>query len=252
MTPTGQQLAWWGGGTCALALVSIILYVIQGSTLTAVSQRADKLEASYNRLYHPSRPKDGVFVEDLTRDLNRAQQLQAEQLGLAQAALVPELPQAYLMPDLTNDNGVASTDNAQLTNEALSHNVEIPTHPPFPSLAADQNERAVQMAKLHLYRRVIEMCIEAKVAQVVSVKMLPGSQFDPSHTYQVFSCEFVVDASFSAGQRLIDQLTHSHDGIALSMLSIRGGVDRNRQTLDFIASLIAPALHPDHPGRGGI
>ena len=251
MTPTGQQLASWGGGTAVLALVGIVIYLMQGSTLLAVSQRADKLEASYNRLYHPSRPKDGVFVDDLTRDLNRAQQLQAEQLGLAQSTLVPDLPQAYLSPDLTDNNGVASTDNAQLTNEALSHNVEIPTRPPFPSLAADVNERAVQMAKLHLYRRVIEMCIEAKVAQVVNVKMLPGSQYDPSHSYQVFSCEFVVDGSFAAGQHLIDQLTHSHDGITLSMLSIRGGVDRNRQTLDFIASLITPALHPGRPGRGG-
>jgi hypothetical protein len=251
MTPDQRELALWGGGTWALVLIGLVALYTRSGTLGALKDADDKLYSDYRTLYHPDSPKEGAYVTDCEADLTKVKDLQGEQLGLAEAELVPALPDSYCSTNLIENQSIISTDANILSTDAMSRGVVIPAKGPYPQLDENPAIRMRQMAELYLYRMVIKQCIDAKVMRVTAVAVQPAG-VDPTRSYNVYACQFDLDASFESGQHLIESLAGSgKQGISMSQLALAptSTDPARRQRLRFIATLIAPL--PAAPAPAG-
>ncbi len=253
MSPAGRDLLIWGGGTWGLVVLGLVALFWRGSTLSDLVSRNDKLYGDYHKLYHPDHPNEGVYVADVETDLMKAKETQGQQLERAEAELVPQVPDSYrlVVDRLTENESIISNDQHILNTDAMSRGVNLAARPPYTQLDQDVRVRARQMAELYLYRLVLHCCIDAKVKRVNSVKVLTPT-VDPTNSYQLFGCQFDVDASFESGQRLIEALAFAaKQGVSLSYLRITPSPSdpSQRQVLSFIATLIAPLQGGATPAR---
>ena len=255
MSPTGRDLAIWGGGTWVLLVVGVCVLYWRGASLSDLTSTNDKSYAEYQKLYHPDNPKDGVYVADDEADLTKAKESQGQQLERAEAELVPQLPDSYRLVDgLLNENAsIVSQDQQILNTDAMSRGVNLAAKGPYSQLEQDTLVRARQMAELYLYRLVLHCAIDAKVKRVNSVKILQPS-IDPTHSYDLYSCQFDLDTSFESGQRLLEELAYAAKlGISLTYLRITPSPSdpSQRQVMSFVATLITPHLSHAAPARAG-
>jgi hypothetical protein len=242
MTPAGRSLLIWGGSTGLIAVVGLALLSWRGGIAGELQAQADKLYGRYQTLYHP-KDSAGTDLKQAETELKKAMDAQSEQLEQAEAALVPPLPVNYTSTDLDDDESVVHIDHQLITNNAMSAGVVLRSKLPLERLDSDPRVRASQMAGLYLYRTVLLQCIGAKVLNINRIQLMAQKNgFDPTHTYQTFACEFEFDATFEAGQHVLDGLNDSaQKGIWVSNLRIAQvpGTD-DRQSLRFTATLVTP------------
>jgi len=247
LTPVQRTLALWGGGTAALLIVMLVFLGVRGSTESDLDGEAEKLYADYLRLYHPDKPNDGLPAADAERALTQAQDMQLEALTKAESVLVPELPRPYRTMDVNEADAQVHADYQAIHQLSQSHRIKLPEDLPFLSgLDQDPARRSVQLAKLYLYRAVLDRCMDAGVHRVINV--LPGKAvLDPTGSYMQVSCVFTVETHYEGGQALLQELLRADAiGIGISSLSIEK-ISDVMQNMQFTANLLYPVRSDNHP-----
>jgi hypothetical protein len=238
MTPDQRALAVWGGGGGACVILGCVVLFMRGGTLSELIPRATALHAGYTKLYHPDRPTDGVPAAEALQEAMRTKERQESELRRAEAVLVPELPKPYVATGVNAGSATIHADHAMMRSRSQSQSIPLPATLPLDGgLDKDEAKQAIQLAQLYLYRAVVDQCFDAGVSKITAITP-GGSEADPSGSYLILTCDFDIEASYEAGQQLLQNLLQAHkSGIGVKAV----GIDQARegkQKLKVTASLL--------------
>jgi hypothetical protein len=227
MTPDQKRLAIWAGaGAAIIAAGWIALMVRDGAN---IGGEADKLHATYLKLYHPEKP-GGFAIGQAQDELRSISKGQAEETASAEAALAPALPAAYLVETLGEAAAQVTADHAALRQRSARTRIQLPSVLPFEGgLDADQKGRSRQLASLALIRLSVQACMDAGVTRIASIT--PGqATLSPSGEFAVFSCDLDVEADWGANARLIASLAQADGrGLGMRQLELVNQPDRTQR-----------------------
>ncbi|MBA3936863.1 MAG: hypothetical protein H0X38_05325 [Planctomycetes bacterium] len=218
MTPEQRTLAIWGGGFAVAVIAGWIVLGARGETLAQKQGQAEELEKKYQDLY----PEEGLVAADARTKWKASLDLQEAALHEAETALVPPLPRAYTDTELGTASAQVHTDLQYLKQKGQRQGAKMPAALPFEEgLDQDPLQRAIQLAQLHLYREVVDACLEAGTLRLGSVHVVKGPT-DPQGKYALMLCDLELDLTFEqVDQLLLDLVQKQHrKGIGLRSLSL--------------------------------
>ncbi|MBA2479810.1 MAG: hypothetical protein H0V44_04035 [Planctomycetes bacterium] len=243
MTPDQRVLAIWGGGAGVCVVLGCVLLWSRGATLSEMTPRAVTLHGSYEKLYHPDRPQEGIPAAEAVQELTRAKERQDGELRTVEGVLVPELPKPYLAVGVNTGSAIIHSDHAAMRSRAQSLQIGLPTSLPLDrGLSESEAAQAIELSQLYLYRAVVDLCFEAGVVKISAIapeSVVPGKiECDPSGTYMILNCDFEIETGYEAGQKLLQNLLEAHkSGVGIRALTIVQGRE-NQQKFKLTASLI--------------
>jgi len=212
---------------------------VRDGTSGAVAAEADKLHATYLKLYHPDKP-GGFAIGQAQDELRSISKGQAEETATAEAALAPALPAAYLVETLSEAAAQVTADHATLRQRSARTRIALPTTLPFESgLDADPKARSRQLASLVLIRLSVQACMDAGVTRIVAIN--PGqASLSPGGEFAVFTCDLDIEAEWGANARLLASLAQADGrGLGIRQLELVNQPDRT-QRLRLSTTLTAP------------
>ena len=218
MTPEQRTLSIWGGGFAVALIAGWIVLGSRGETLAQKQGQADELEKKYQDLY----PEQGLLAADARSKWKASLDLQEAALHEAETAIVPALPRAYTDTELGTASAQVHTDLQYLKQKGQRQGAKMPAALPFEEgLDQDSVQRAMQLAQLHLYREVVDACLEAGTSRLGSVHVAKGPT-DPQGKYALMLCDLELDLTFEqVDQLLLDLVQKQHrKGIGLRSLSL--------------------------------
>ena len=232
MTHAQKLLAIW----CAAALITLAvvgyLFSSRADDLETVRTRAAALHADYLALY----PEQGVGAGEALAGIKRLREHQEQARADAERQLVGTLPEDYQRSDVTEASSRMRADLGALKQRSERQKIPLPAGLPFENSGFDQSKVSLQLAQLHLYKQVLDVCMDAGVARVSSVRE-GKSHRDPSGVYAVLTCEFAVEGNFEALSQLLLALRGMH-GLGLGVRELKLGQVGQAMQCTLVASLL--------------
>lgn len=232
MTHQQKLLAiWCGAALIALAVVGY-LFSSRAGDLEATRTKATALHADYLTLY----PEQGVGADEALAGLKRLRDHQEQARADAERQLVGALPEDYQRSDVTEASSRMRADLGALKQRGERQKIPLPTGLPFENSGFDQNKVSLQLAQLHLYKQVLDLCMDAGVARVSSVREGKNHR-DPTGVYAVLTCEFAVEGNYEALSQLLLALRGKH-ALGLGVRELKLGQVGQAMQCTLVASLL--------------
>jgi len=237
MTRDQKLLIIWCTAAAIVLGVVATLFSSRGSELDAARTKATGLHREYLTLY----PDAGVPASESLAVGERLRDHQEQARTDAERDLVGVLPEDYQRSDVTEASSRMRADLGALKQRAERQKIALPASLPFESSGFDQTKVSLQLAQLYLYKQVLDLCMDAGITRVSTVKEGKCHR-DASGVYAVLTCEFAIDGNFEALSQVINGLRAKHAiGLGVRDLKLSQGAQSGQ------CSLTASLLTANNP-----